>query len=374
MDLVGIITGQDYDFILTSSENDSYSHDQLSITQANSLYNSSGVDAIVLLGGDDEAIDDRDRRIYFGNAGNDTISGNGGDDTLAGGRNRDSIMGGEGDDALFGNLGDDFIEGGNGNDSLFGGQDRDFLYGDAGDDWISGDKGSDVISGDLGFDTLTGGEGNDVFLLQTTRGLDILTDFQRSSDTIQISGGIRFSDLTLQSTGMNGKDTLVKVTITGEELALLKNVRSTDLTSADFSETSTFSSFEERVVQLVNDTRLQNGLAPLTLNWQLTAAAEIHSQNMATQDFFSHAGIDGSRSIERAQAAGYRSTFVGENIGVEFTSPEEVFDGWMDSSGHRANILNPDYTEIGVGYVFLENDPGSINYQHYWTQVFGSME
>ncbi|HIK32291.1 MAG TPA: hypothetical protein IGS17_00910 [Oscillatoriales cyanobacterium M59_W2019_021] len=370
--LADIITSNDYDFGIATAGNDTYSHAQLSTVQANLLDSSIGIDAIVLLGGDDSAVDDAGSRIYFGNSGNDTIQGNGGNDTLAAGRDLDSISGGEGDDALFGNLGDDIVQGGNGNDLLFGGQENDRLYGDAGDDWVSGDRGNDLIAGNVGIDTLTGGEGNDTFTLQTAEGRDILTDFQRSSDIIQISGGIRFSDLTLQSTGTNGEDTVVKVTSTGEELAILKNVRAADLKSTDFGENSTNStSFEERIVQLVNEARSQNGLAPVTVNLQLMTAAETHSQNMADLDFFSHTGADGSSVSDRAQAAGYRSTFVGENIGAGYSSPEAAFDGWMNSSGHRDNILNPNYTEIGVGYILLENDTGSVNYNHYWTQVFG---
>jgi uncharacterized protein YkwD len=371
--LTEVMIGTDYDFGIASAGNDTYSHAQLSIVQTTLFKNSIGVDAIILLGGDDSAVDDDLARIYFGNAGNDTLQGNGGNDTISGGRDSDSISGGEADDVLFGNLGDDFIQGGNGNDSLFGGQENDRIYGDDGNDLISGDKSNDILNGNLGTDTLTGGEGNDIFMLQATQGRDILTDFQRGSDVIQISGGIRFSDLTLQSAGTNGEDTIVKVTSTGEELAILKNVRAADLTSPDFGETdSTSSSFEERIVQLVNEARSQNGLAPVTVNLQLMTAAETHSQNMATQDFFSHTGVDGSQVGDRTQAAGYRSTFVGENIGAGYASPEAAFEGWINSSGHRENILNPNYTEIGVGYVSLENDTGSVNYNHYWTQVFGT--
>jgi uncharacterized protein YkwD len=371
--LSDMILGTDYDFGMATPGNDTYSYAQLSIAQADLFHNSIGIDAIVLLGGDDSAIDDGGSRIYFGNAGNDSIQGNGGKDTISGGRDSDSLSGGEEDDILFGNLGNDFIQGGNGNDFLLGGQENDRLYGDDGNDVISGDKGSDILNGNQGIDTLTGGESNDIFMLQTTQGRDILTDFQGGSDTIQISGGIRFSDLTLQSAGTNGEDTIVKVTSTGEELAILKNILAVNLTRTDFGENpSTSSSFEERIVQLVNEVRSQNGLASVTVNLQLMTAAETHSQNMATQDFFDHTGIDGSQVGDRTQAAGYRSTFVGENIGAGYTSPEAAFESWINSSGHRDNILNPNYTEIGVGYVFLENDTGSVNYNHYWTQVFGT--
>ena len=60
---------------------------------------------------------------------------------------------------------------------------------------------------------------------------------------------------------------------------------------------------------------------------------------------------------------------VGENIAAGYASPEAVMSGWMNSSGHRANILNCNFTEIGVGYAYAANDPGTIQYRHYWTQV-----
>lgn len=73
----------------------------------------------------------------------------------------------------------------------------------------------------------------------------------------------------------------------------------------------------------------------------------------------------------RAQEQGYPSSLVAENIGAGYTTPEEVVQGWINSQGHRANLLNPDYTEIGIGYFYLANDTGVENWNHYWTQVFG---
>lgn len=130
-------------------------------------------------------------------------------------------------------------------------------------------------------------------------------------------------------------------------------------------------SFAERAVELTNAYRVQNGLPPLTVDPQLTTAAQAHSQDMALNDFFSHRSLDGSGVSDRAVAAGYPSSFVGENIGVGYANPEAALAGWLDSPGHRANILNNDYTSIGVGYYFLENDTGVENWNHYWTQVFG---
>jgi uncharacterized protein YkwD len=71
-------------------------------------------------------------------------------------------------------------------------------------------------------------------------------------------------------------------------------------------------------------------------------------------------------------AAGYTYSAAAENIAAGFPTPQSVVAAWMNSSGHRANILNCELTETGVGYVFLANDQGAVNYHHYWTHVFAS--
>jgi uncharacterized protein YkwD len=130
-------------------------------------------------------------------------------------------------------------------------------------------------------------------------------------------------------------------------------------------------SFVQQVVDLTNNFRTKNGLAPLTLNSKLNEAAQTHSQNMAVQDFFSHVGKDGSSAGDRASQAGYDWRTVAENIAAGQRSPAEVVQAWIDSPGHRENMLNPGIKEIGVGYFFLANDTGKTNYNAYWTQKFG---
>ena len=130
--------------------------------------------------------------------------------------------------------------------------------------------------------------------------------------------------------------------------------------------------FIEQVVKLTNNERAKAGLPPLKLNNKLVNAAQDHSSDMAQDDFFSHTGADGSSIGDRVKGSGYQYSRTGENIAAGQPTPEAVVRGWMNSPGHRANILNPNYTEIGVGYEYLENDTGSVNYNHYWTQVFGT--
>jgi uncharacterized protein YkwD len=130
------------------------------------------------------------------------------------------------------------------------------------------------------------------------------------------------------------------------------------------------SSFANQVINLTNQFRQQNGLQSLRANSTLSTTALTHSQNMATQDFFSHVGRDGSQSWDRLTAAGYRWSATGENIAAGQRTAEDVFNSWVNSTGHRANLLNPNFQEIGVGYYELANDTGSVNYNRYWTQVF----
>lgn len=130
--------------------------------------------------------------------------------------------------------------------------------------------------------------------------------------------------------------------------------------------------FAQDVLQLTNDFRAEQGLSPLTLNQKLTVTAQTYAQTMAEDDFFSHIGEDNSTPWERAEADGYTAMAMAENIAAGQPTPEQVVQSWIDSPGHRQNLLNPNYTELGVGYFELSNDTGQVNYTHYWTQLFGS--
>jgi len=134
-----------------------------------------------------------------------------------------------------------------------------------------------------------------------------------------------------------------------------------------------------QVLDLVNSERAAAtpACAPLTMNEKLIVAAQGHTQDMALYDFFDHTNPDPARATigMRATAAGYSWSMIGENIAAGHTTPAEVMVGWMNSSGHRANILNCSFTEIGIGYYYQADDqplPGnSWPYYHYWTQDFG---
>ena len=128
-----------------------------------------------------------------------------------------------------------------------------------------------------------------------------------------------------------------------------------------------YADFESEVLDLVNAERAAQGLHPLAADTNLATAARDHSEDMGLQDYFSHESLDKRTVADRITAAGYSYNTYGENIAAGQPTPERVVDAWMSSSGHRANILNPIYCDIGVGYAYLANS----TYRHYWTQDFG---
>ena len=132
------------------------------------------------------------------------------------------------------------------------------------------------------------------------------------------------------------------------------------------------SDFEAEVMRLTNEHRQAHGCAPLQQDDRLMRAAQRHADDMARNDFTSHTGSDGSSGGDRLTREGYRWSRWGENIAWGYTSPEAVVQAWMDSAGHRANILNCNFQHIGVGYTYLDPDPGAVRYKHYWVQDFGT--
>ncbi|MFD8976592.1 CAP domain-containing protein [Streptomyces sp. NPDC059593] len=120
----------------------------------------------------------------------------------------------------------------------------------------------------------------------------------------------------------------------------------------------------EEVVRLVNVERAAAGCKALTVDADLTEAAQDYTDDMAATGNFSHTGTDGSQPQDRIEAAGYTWSRSGENIAKGQADAAAVMDAWMHSPGHRANILNCGFTEIGVG---VSTDGGP-----WWTQDFGT--
>ncbi|MEV0645241.1 CAP domain-containing protein [Phytomonospora sp. NPDC050363] len=118
-------------------------------------------------------------------------------------------------------------------------------------------------------------------------------------------------------------------------------------------------------VRLTNVERENAGCAAVKVNKNLTAAALGHSRDMADNDYFDHNSQDGRTPWDRSREAGYDNA-IGENIAAGYTSAAAVIEGWMNSEGHRANLLNCDAKAIGLGVA--SRDGGQL----YWTQMFGS--
>jgi uncharacterized protein YkwD len=129
--------------------------------------------------------------------------------------------------------------------------------------------------------------------------------------------------------------------------------------------------FQQEVANLTNAERAANGCGPVALDPTLNAVADAHSEDMAANNYFDHTGLNGSKPWDRVAAAGYPAGGSGENIAQGYATAASVVAGWMDSPGHRANILNCSWTELGVGYAEGANPRNNVP-PLYWTQVFAT--
>ncbi len=156
-------------------------------------------------------------------------------------------------------------------------------------------------------------------------------------------------------------DTSTPTTDTTQATETTTPSTSTDTDTTSTTPTASDASYVEQVVQLVNKERTSRGLQALTIDSAVQAAAQVRAEEQAQS--FSHTRPNGTSCFTAldAQSVSYRSA--GENIAYGQQTPEEVMTAWMNSEGHRANILNKGFTTIGVGYA-------SINGQSYWAQMF----
>ena len=118
--------------------------------------------------------------------------------------------------------------------------------------------------------------------------------------------------------------------------------------------------FEAEVVRLVNIERKKAGLSELKHNWELSRVARYKSEDMRDKGYFSHTSPTYGSPFQMMKSFGISYRTAGENIAKGQTTPAAVVKGWMNSPGHRANILNSSFAEIGVGYAS----------GNYWTQMF----
>lgn len=129
----------------------------------------------------------------------------------------------------------------------------------------------------------------------------------------------------------------------------------------EFGQTGSEDTYAAQVVKLVNEERAKAGLNPLTVHSLAETAARVRADELKTS--FSHTRPNGQSFETALKAAGISYMAAGENIAYGQRTPEEVMKSWMNSQGHRANILNPQFTSIGVGHV----NSGGVDY---WTQLF----
>lgn len=122
------------------------------------------------------------------------------------------------------------------------------------------------------------------------------------------------------------------------------------------------SNYERRVAELVNVERQKNGLGPLTLDASISNVARLKSKDMADNNYFAHQSPTHGSAGNMLTNHGIKWSAWGENIAAGQSTPEEVVRQWMNSPGHRENILSPNFSKIGVGYV--------NSARPHWTQMF----
>lgn len=141
----------------------------------------------------------------------------------------------------------------------------------------------------------------------------------------------------------------------GAEVSWDGQTRKVTVISPDAAEAN----YAYEVFELTNAEREKAGLSPFEWSDALADVATAHSKDMYDRGFFSHVNLDGLSPFDRMHNAGIHFSAAAENIASGYRTPAEVVAGWMDSPGHRANILNPDLHKLGVGY-----------YKDNWTQCF----
>lgn len=124
--------------------------------------------------------------------------------------------------------------------------------------------------------------------------------------------------------------------------------------------------YESRLLDLVNQARAKFGLREIESNPRLNAAAAWMAQDLSKSRQLSHTDSLGRRAGQRATEQGYDWSMVGENLALGYQTPESVLNAWLNSPGHRKNILTPDFQEVGFGLA-----PGRRPGQYVWVQVFG---
>lgn len=167
--------------------------------------------------------------------------------------------------------------------------------------------------------------------------------------------------VTLISNVASASDSVIGVGI-AEEVKNVTNVTTRNLQTYSPTE------FQSLLLAAVNKERSAQGLQSLCMSTKLQSSAQKHSDDMATNNFMSHTGSDGSSMSQRITAAGFKWTAIAENVAAGQKDVAAVMKSWMNSAGHKNNILSSNYKMFGCGYAYSSKS----TYKHYWTQDFGS--
>jgi uncharacterized YkwD family protein len=172
--------------------------------------------------------------------------------------------------------------------------------------------------------------------------------------------GIKFNPNTTATT-QSQQPTQPTNETTTTQTPVQKPATSTEPTKPAQTTTSTLSAYEQKVIELTNQERSKYGLAALKADTALSKVAREKSLDMSKNGYFSHTSPTYGSPFDMMKQFGISYQYAGENIAMGQRTPEEVVQAWMNSEGHRKNILNGNFNYIGVGYVESGN---------YWTQMF----
>ncbi len=138
--------------------------------------------------------------------------------------------------------------------------------------------------------------------------------------------------------------------------------------------TTELSAIFDDLLAVTNRARADNGISSLKFSYKLGQAAQEHAEDMAEQNYFAHHSPDNLSTIaSRIEATGYKFSLAAENLAAGYSSATDVVTAWLNSPGHRENLLNPNYTDVGFG-LFFDLDPGvapQATFENYWVQDFG---
>ncbi len=260
---------------------------------------------------------------------------------------RINILGGAGDDRIVVNeqtarLIPTAIAGGDGNDLIFGGPESDLIWGNQGDDRIFGRGGGDQIDGGPGLNRING----------VIVGAATTSPIPTAPAPPSVSSPPSPTPVSSPSPPPSSSATNPPFIVVYHPPADLVNP----------------TVWAQQIIDLTNQQRQQNGLSPLQLNAELTKIAQIQAQQMASLNQLAHdlSGAPYPTMRDRAAAAGYQFSWLGENIAYNYPSPQSTVDAFMQSASHRANMLDPKYTQIGAAVA--ENSMG----QPYVALEFGT--